>query len=368
MSNVALFNSNKLPAYLKKVEMDDATKALMGSGGYGRRISIRGGRFRMMLNGEQAAVAKSDTLDIVIVGAAPHVSRTYYGGEYDPDNSEAPTCWSSDGEKPDASVKSPCGKTCATCPMNVKGSGKGDSKACRYSQRIAVVLADDIEGDVYQLSVSALSLFGKGKPGSWPLQAYVKMVAGKGVPVTALVTQMEFDEDASVPVINFKPVRFLEPEEHEIILGQCESEDTQRAIEQTVVQTDGDVPVAAEAEDEEEEAPAPKKRAAKKPAPAKTAEPEEEDAEEDAEEDEEEDEEEVPAPKRTTRKAPAKKASPKPAPEPEEDEEEVEDEVEEEEEAPAPKKRAAKKAAPVPEEGDEDSDFDDILAAWDDED
>ena len=349
--DVSIFSNTKLPAYLKQVELDAATRALMGSSGYGKRISIRGGRFRMMLNGEQAAVAKSDTLEVVIVAAAPHVSRTYYEGEYNADQAEAPTCWSSDGEKPDASIKAPCAKTCATCPMNVKGSGKGDSKACRYSQRIAVVLANDIEGDIYQLNVSALSLFGKGKPGSWPLQAYVKMVAGKGVPVTALVTAMTFDEESSVPVINFKPVRFLEADEHAAVLEQCNSDDAKSAIEMTVAQVDGVAPVVDAEDDEEEEdeepAPPPKKRTSK-PAPAPVVGDDEDD----------EEEEEAPAP-------PPKKRTSKPAPAPvvEDDEEE-----EDEEPAPPPKKRTSKPAPTPPADTDGDEDFSAILAGWDDED
>ena len=58
MSELTLFSKggNNLPAHLRNLELDETTKALMGgSGSTGKRISIRGGVFRMMVNGEEIA-------------------------------------------------------------------------------------------------------------------------------------------------------------------------------------------------------------------------------------------------------------------------------------------------------------------------
>jgi hypothetical protein len=49
MSELALFKNN-LPDYLKEVALDDVTKALAGGGGGNKRISLRGGVFRMVLS------------------------------------------------------------------------------------------------------------------------------------------------------------------------------------------------------------------------------------------------------------------------------------------------------------------------------
>jgi hypothetical protein len=54
MSDVTLFSNNNLPDYLQEVELDDLTKNLAGNTAT-RRISIRGGVFRMMVNGEELA-------------------------------------------------------------------------------------------------------------------------------------------------------------------------------------------------------------------------------------------------------------------------------------------------------------------------
>ena len=74
MSNeVALFNQN-LPDYLKEVQLDEVTKALAGGGG-SKRISLRGAKFRMVVNGEEVMTSKNDALEVVIVNAAKDVSR-----------------------------------------------------------------------------------------------------------------------------------------------------------------------------------------------------------------------------------------------------------------------------------------------------
>lgn len=238
MSDMTIFSQN-LPAHLRSVEVDNLTKALMGGGSSMKRISIKGGVFRMIVGGEEVAKNEDRSMNIVVVAAAPKVSRTFYGGTYEEGVKMAPKCWSSDGEKPDAGAKAPQANTCASCPQNVKGSGAGDSRACRFSQRLAVVLENDIDGSVYQLTLPAASIFGKGETGKWPLQTYAQMIASKGVPITSVVTEMRFDTDAAVPRLTFKPARFLETEEFMAAMEQGKSPDALRAITMTVAQTDG---------------------------------------------------------------------------------------------------------------------------------
>ena len=57
MSNELAVLEGKLPAYLKSIDLDDTTKALMGggSGGESKRISIKGGVWRMLVNGKEIA-------------------------------------------------------------------------------------------------------------------------------------------------------------------------------------------------------------------------------------------------------------------------------------------------------------------------
>jgi hypothetical protein len=85
MSDVTLFSNNNLPDYLQEVELDDLTKNLAGNTAT-RRISIRGGVFRMMVNGEELAKNTNRAMNVVIVNGAPHVSRSLYLSEYNPKN------------------------------------------------------------------------------------------------------------------------------------------------------------------------------------------------------------------------------------------------------------------------------------------
>ena len=241
MSNdLAVLNTN-LPSHLRdNAALDDVTKSLMGGGtGGSKRISIEGNVWRLMVNGKEVAQKEERNLNVVIVAAAPKVSRTYYAGVYKKGTVSAPDCWSADGDKPDATVSDPQSSSCATCPQNVKGSGQGESRACRFSRRLAVVLDNDLNGDVYQLTLPSTSIFGEGEPGKWPLEMYAKMIGAKGIPITAVVTEMRFDTKSATPKVTFKPVRFLEADEHAAVIDQGKTPAAQKAITMTVAQADG---------------------------------------------------------------------------------------------------------------------------------
>lgn len=291
MSNVAVFNPGQLPAFARKGEISAAAKALAGgAGASGKRISIKGGVFRLIANGKEVASVEERYLDIVIVNTAPKVSRTFYAGQYDEANPAPPECGSQDGDKPDAGVKSPQCANCASCPQNAKGSGQGDSRACRFSQRLAVVLANDLEGDVMQLTLAATSLFGKADGENRPLQEYARWLIAQGIDPTMLVTRLKFDTKAPVPKLFFKPMRWLTDEEFAGCQEKGQSPDALKAVVMTVSQQDGVQTVAAPislagskpkaaaqpvaapapADDDEDEAPPPppKKAKAAKPAPA----------------------------------------------------------------------------------------------------
>lgn len=274
MSNeVALFNQN-LPDYLKEVQLDEVTKALAGGGG-SKRISLRGAKFRMVVNGEEVMTSKNDALEVVIVNAAKDVSRQYYGSAYNPKaDATPPDCWSNDGIAPDKSIEKPQHHNCAECPQNVKGSGQGDARACRHFRRLAVALANDIGGDVYQLQLAAKSIFGKGDLQHMPFEQYAKYVGSQGYNLNTLVTEMRFDEDSETAKLFFKPIRFLKREEWETAKRQGETPAAKNAIQMMVVQSDNkpklEAPKPAEPKAEKvstEELDEPKKREEKKAEP-----------------------------------------------------------------------------------------------------
>jgi hypothetical protein len=247
MGELANFNATQAPSFARKGELSTLAKSLAGGGvgGGGKRISIKGGVFRLMADGKEITSIDDRHLDVVIVNAAPKISRTYYAGTYEEGNTSAPNCWSADGETPDASIDEPQASNCASCPMNVKGSGQGDSKACRFSQRLAVVLANDVGGDVMQLTLAATSIFGKEEGDKRPLQAYARYLAAQNINPETLVTRLRFDTKAAVPKLFFQPLRWLEDDEYAIAVEKGSSTPAKNAITMSVAKKT-DAPLALE--------------------------------------------------------------------------------------------------------------------------
>ena len=271
MSDMTLFEGNSLVSsdlFKKLQETDDNLTG--GSGGIkSHRISLRGGRFRELVIGDQVNVKSDGFLNVVVINAAK-LSRTYYKGAYDAENPSAPTCWSPDTQTPSADVPKDQiqASRCMDCPQNIKGSGQGESRACRFSQRLAILLEGQM-GTVYQLQLPATSIFGEARDGNMGMQAYAKYLKAHKTPSIAVVTQMSFDENSDTPKLFFKAVRPLNEDELNQAVSMKDSEDAIKAITLTVSQTDGvqakrDGAVQEDEVDIREPVPAPKKVAKKK--------------------------------------------------------------------------------------------------------
>ena len=286
MSNIAMFNPSNVPAFAKNAELSATTLALAGNvnaGGGMKRVSIKGGVFRLLSSGKEIASIEDRHLDVIIVKAAPKVSRIYYAGGYDKDAAaSAPDCTSADGEKPDAGVKNKQAASCTMCANNIAGSGNGQSRACRYQQRLAVVLANNPDGDVLQVTLPATSIFGKEEGDKRPLQAYARYMAAQTPPVNldAIVTRMKFDTKAESPKLFFSPMRWLTDDEYETAVEQSKSKDAEKAVAVTPAAADGvsiPAPLTIEGKrpmgelTKEEDAPAYEPIAAKAKAKAKPA-------------------------------------------------------------------------------------------------
>ena len=280
MSDMTLFEGgNSLASSDLFKQLQDTDDNLSGGtgGGGARRISLRGGRFREMVGGEQVNVKSDGFLNVVILNAAK-LSRTYYSGAYDAENPSAPTCWSADTQAPASEVPADQRQAsrCMDCPQNIKGSGQGESRACRFNQRIAVFLEGNMD-EVYQLQLPATSIFGDAKDGKMGMQAYAKYLKAHKTPSIAVVTQITFDENSATPKLLFKAVRPLSEEELQQAVASKDSEDAIKAITLTVSQTDKVQAIrdGAAADDEVdigETAPAPKKVAKKKEVAAPSSE------------------------------------------------------------------------------------------------
>ena len=97
-----MFNPSNVPAFAKNAELSATTLALAGNVNAGsgmKRVSIKGGVFRLLASGKEIASIEDRHLDVIIVKAAPKVSRIFYAGGYDKDAAAAaPDCTSSSGE------------------------------------------------------------------------------------------------------------------------------------------------------------------------------------------------------------------------------------------------------------------------------
>lgn len=280
MSDLTLFNKDKLPAYLKKIQMDETSKSLLGAGGP-PRISIKGSVFRKIVNGEEVMKNEDRAMNVIFLRTATAEYRTFYAGTYKEGENTGPSCWSSDGVKPDAIVKNPQHSSCADCPQNIKGSGQGESRACRFSRWAAVALENDIDGEVLQLVLPSQSVFGKGEKGKLPLRQYAKFLAGHNLPITAVVTEMRFDTDSATPKLTFKPVRPLEEDEYNKCRELAESPEAVEAVTMTFTPKEDDEDAVEVDEESEAIAKAAAAKHAKKP---KVEEPVAEDDADDEEE------------------------------------------------------------------------------------
>jgi len=299
MSNIVPSNI-QIPAHLAKVVgQPSALSAALAGGLAGGaeypRISIKGSRFRIVEGGAET-VLEDTKLSVVIVGANPRLSKTYYAKQWTPDSEPAsPDCYSLDGIRPHGDSSDPQNDTCANCPMNAWGSKvtpMGQQiKACADQKRLAVVASNDPTGPVYLLQITPAALKGLG--------SYQKELSMRGIPVEAVKTVVTFDTDASFPKLMFKFGGFLEEDEYAAVEELFGSD--------KVLEITGEKEAAAAAPKPEPKAAA---KPVAKPKPAPEPEPEEE----------------APAPKRGFGAKPAAV----------------------EEEAPAPKPKAAAKPAAKP--------------------
>lgn len=225
------------------------------------RISIRAGRYRLNEEGVETTVGV--TLDTIIVGANPRVSKVFYAKAFDASAENIrPDCWSNDGLKPDVTLEAPVHNSCADCPNNVLGSkilpSGAKSKMCADQRHLAVVAAAD-PTKVYSLTVPV--------SGMKALREYFKDLGNYNIGPEEVVTELGFDDAASYPKITFKQKSFvpekaigrvdnlLASDSVKVATRQMAPKDAGPALAAPVAKT----AIAAPAVDDayEEEAPAP---------------------------------------------------------------------------------------------------------------
>ena len=245
-------SSDDVPSEYQDIldELESNTKVLQPPQYSGvLRLSIRENIFRKVV-GTHEEILQTPAIKVVIVKSAP-ISRTYYKGEYVAGQSNPPACWAADSETGRPSKEVPedtrQASACFECKQNIKGSGVGQTRACRYQQRIAVLLADEDDkinpAEVYQLQLPATSLFGKDKQ-KMSMQTYARFLNSqeKPVPFAMLLTEIRFDEESHTPKLYFKPLRVLEEAEAAIAKEIQTHPDTEKLVTLKIAPTQDSYP------------------------------------------------------------------------------------------------------------------------------
>lgn len=239
MSNITVLDQN-LPDFLQQAGVSNLTKQLAGTTGT-PRIVPKNGIFRKVVGGEEMGKVKGN-INVVVVNASPKVGRIFYMKQWTPDaEPTAPDCFSNDGQSPDPKAENPQSDRCDSCPQNIKGSGQGNSKACRYSRRLALVLEEDfgtaLEGKVYQMNLASKSLFGDSVgDNTHTFENYTKYLANNGKSLDYVVTQISFNENNDNQSVLFTPVRFINKEEYTVTSRV--TPETQKLVVMTPYQAD----------------------------------------------------------------------------------------------------------------------------------
>jgi hypothetical protein len=230
MGNLTIFaEASSVPTVRRQSKLLDK----MGGSVSLRRIATNtNGTFKRIVGGEQVGKAVAHALDIIVVDLLPEVSREFYANDYDPDaKATLPDCWSNDGVKPEAEAANKQAASCAKCPKNVDGSGnKGKGRACRFKRRIAVLIAGDPSGEVYQMSFAATSLFGKGTDNVHPFESYKNFLKANGEGLDTVVTRAMYDLESDTMRLKFQPVRHLTDVEAGLVEAAQEDPETQKYI------------------------------------------------------------------------------------------------------------------------------------------
>lgn len=256
MSNIVPFDS-AVPAHLANRVGKPSALAASVSGGISlgadyARISIKGGRFRIVEDGAETVLPET-TLSVVIVGANPRLSKAWYAAAWNKDTeATGPDCYTHEGTRPAADSPNPQNDLCASCPQNAWGSKVTDNgtkiKACADSKRLAIVASEDPSGTKYLLNVTAAALKG--------LNQYQKELQMRGIAPEIVRTIVSFDTNASFPKLTFGFGGFLSAEDQAVVDTLFDSDEVRKITGEHVGDTGVTPAVTQPAEPVAQPAPA----------------------------------------------------------------------------------------------------------------
>lgn len=160
-------------------------------------ISLRNKRFTL------GDTKLGTSLDVVILADA--YDNAYYDKPYNADTIQPPACFAintvSANMAPDPEnhyVPDPQHDKCNGCPQNeYETARQGKGKACRNGRRLLVAAVTDGRANLKDLALINLA------PTSLKnFSRYVKQIAtGKKLPLWAVVTNLEFDDESPYPIL-----------------------------------------------------------------------------------------------------------------------------------------------------------------------
>ena len=192
--------------------------------------------FRVRVDGEEKALIDPATrqpipfLDVVLVNAAPMLSKTYYAKGFTDGDMNPPDCWSLDSVKPDASVANKMAPLCANCPMNAFGSRTTDNgkqaKACQDARRVAVVMPHQLDGDQQMMLLLRIP-----QSSLKNLKAYAQLLSRHLMEPAACVTRLAFDYQEAFPKLLFNFVSPLNDEQYDTVVQLADADNTRAMLQ-----------------------------------------------------------------------------------------------------------------------------------------
>lgn len=166
------------------------------------RIGMKGKTWKVIHQGESyffvhevdGTIMPLPYLDVVIVGANQNTSKLYYpAGTYTEDATNAPTCASTNGDRPDPGVAIPQSVSCSDCKHNQWLPNRG-GKECQDHRRLAVRLLPYMKTKPRLAAPIETPVFLKVPPASLKsFKSYSDMLSGDRVHYASVITRITFD-------------------------------------------------------------------------------------------------------------------------------------------------------------------------------
>lgn len=177
----------KFAKYAK--ESKEISKGIGGTGGPQIKFTAAG----VMVDGNKMPGGK---MNVVIVGGCRF--NSFYEGDYDPDNPEAPACYAYADTAEDIDIMAPHqdsakkqSTSCAECEQNKFNTAKrGNGKACQNRIKFAVLTAKDVE-DVEGIAAAEMAIGSISPTNLHVWKEYVDEIADEhGRPTWAVITEI----------------------------------------------------------------------------------------------------------------------------------------------------------------------------------